>query len=134
MLATCPSQLSPKRAISIGDQRSCAHPLFCSRFAVRSVRANDDGERLGERPTGPLLQKSGCTDSTFLTLDLFRDDRDGVFARFDAAAGLVRVDLGELGAEEQDLGGIINPKQQSDQRARGAIRGSSGPAAEIKTH
>src|SRR2546423_3600885 len=55
---------------------------------------------------------------------LRRHDRNGVFARFNTAAGLIRINLSELGAEEQDLRGIINPEQQRDERAGRAIGGS----------
>jgi hypothetical protein len=38
----------------------------------------------------------------------------GIFVRYEGAPGTGSVNLRELGAKEQDLRGIINPKQERD--------------------
>jgi hypothetical protein len=50
-------------------------------------------------------------------LDFYR-----MFLWFNAGAIGVRVYLGELCAKEKDLGGIVNPQEESDQRAGCTIR------------
>ncbi len=53
----------------------------------------------------------------------------------DGPAGAITycVETGELGTEKEDLGGIINPDQDDDERAGCAITGGNGTAAEVKT-
>ena len=47
-------------------------------------------------------------------------ERDGAARRDDALAVAIGVHLGELGSEEDDLGGVIHPQQDHHQRAGGA--------------
>ena len=58
----------------------------------------------------------------FWLLDFLALDPDGVLVWFDMGAEVIRVNLGELRAEKKDLRGIINPKQERDERAGRAIR------------
>src|SRR3954462_1453327 len=76
--------------------------------------------------SAPLALSRATTEqrSTFARMRLLyfrRRDRNGVLARLYVAPGLIGIHLGELGAEKQDLRRIINPKQQRDERAGGAI-------------
>jgi hypothetical protein len=49
----------------------------------------------------------------------------------DARAALHGVDLRELGAEEEDLGRVVDPKQEDDQRAGGAVGGADAAASQV---
>src|SRR6185503_17204243 len=44
-----------------------------------------------------------------------------------------RVDLGELGTEEDDLGRVVNPEQDDDEGAGGAVDGCHRAAAQVET-
>src|SRR5438046_2931851 len=109
MLASCPSPRLLATAISIGDQRNRASSVAAALWAAQRIdpdasHSDSATERLRR---SPLLRMT--------MLDFCRRYRHGVLARFHAATGTVRVDLGELSAEEEDLRRIINPEQQSDQ-------------------
>src|SRR5215471_18434648 len=56
-----------------------------------------------------------------------------VLGRNDSRAELVCVSLGQLGAEQKNLGGIIEPQQESQQRAGCSICRSNRAVAQIET-
>src|SRR5206468_7273720 len=50
----------------------------------------------------------------------------------DHASVSVRINLGELSPKKQDLSGVIDPQQKSNQRTGRAIGRTGSPASEIK--
>src|SRR5437660_1135514 len=59
-------------------------------------------------------------------------DANRSLPRFGERLPAVAVRLGELGAEKKDLGRVVDPYQDDDQRARGAVGRGHVAAADVK--
>src|SRR5687767_3299665 len=62
----------------------------------------------------------------------FGRDWQGVFRGFDAGAVGFGEHLGELGAEEENLRGVVCPEHEDYERARGAVRGCERRSTQVE--